>query len=73
MRYLPATVRSTIWKKDVTVIGDFAADLACPTPLFDLSASLYRAALAMGHGDADTAAVCAVLERMAGIERGKPT
>ena len=73
MRYVPATVRSTIWKKDVAVIGEFAADLACPTPLFDLSASLYRAALAMGYGDADTAAVCAVLERMAGIERGKPT
>jgi hypothetical protein len=35
-------------------------------------ASLYRAALAMGYGDADTASVCAVLERMAGIERGKP-
>jgi 3-hydroxyisobutyrate dehydrogenase-like beta-hydroxyacid dehydrogenase len=72
-RYLPATVRSTVWKKDVTVIGEFAAGLACPTPLFDLSASLYRAALAMGHGAEDTASVCAVLERMAGIERGEPT
>jgi 3-hydroxyisobutyrate dehydrogenase-like beta-hydroxyacid dehydrogenase len=68
--YLPATMRSSTWKKDMTVIGDFAAGLACPTPLFDLSASLYTAALAMGHGAEDTAAVCAVLERMAGIERG---
>jgi 3-hydroxyisobutyrate dehydrogenase-like beta-hydroxyacid dehydrogenase len=71
-RYWPATVRSTIWKKDVSVIGEFAAGLACPTPLFDLSASLYRAALAMGYADADTASVCAVLERMAGLERGRP-
>lgn len=67
--YLPATMRSSTWKKDMTVIGDFASGLACPTPLFDLSASLYTAALAMGHGAEDTAAVCAVLEKMAGVER----
>jgi 3-hydroxyisobutyrate dehydrogenase-like beta-hydroxyacid dehydrogenase len=47
--YLPATMRSATWKKDMTVIGEFASGLACPTPLFDLSASLYTAALAMGH------------------------
>jgi 3-hydroxyisobutyrate dehydrogenase-like beta-hydroxyacid dehydrogenase len=70
--YLPATMRSSTWKKDMTVIGDFASGLACPTPLFDLSASLYTAALAMGHGAEDTAAVCAVLERMAGLARPVP-
>jgi 3-hydroxyisobutyrate dehydrogenase-like beta-hydroxyacid dehydrogenase len=69
-KYLPASMRSSTWKKDMAVIGDFAGMLACPTPLFDLSASLYTAALAMGHGAEDTAAVCAVLERMAGIGRG---
>jgi 3-hydroxyisobutyrate dehydrogenase-like beta-hydroxyacid dehydrogenase len=69
-KYLPATMRSATWKKDMTVIGEFAAGLDCPTPLFDLSATLYTAALAMGRGAEDTAAVCAVLERMAGIERG---
>jgi 3-hydroxyisobutyrate dehydrogenase-like beta-hydroxyacid dehydrogenase len=68
--YLPATMRSSTWKKDMTVIGDFASGLACPTPLFDLSASLYTAALAMGHGAEDTAAVCAALEKMAGVKRG---
>ena len=67
--YLPATMRSSTWKKDMTVIGDFAAALGCPTPLFDLSASLYTAALAAGHGAEDTAAVCAVLEQMAGLSR----
>ena len=30
--YLPATMRSRTWKKDMTVIGDFAASLDCPTP-----------------------------------------
>jgi 3-hydroxyisobutyrate dehydrogenase-like beta-hydroxyacid dehydrogenase len=67
--YLPATMRSTTWKKDLTVIGAFAADLACPTPLFSLAATLHAAALAMGRGEEDSAAVCAVLERMAGLER----
>jgi L-threonate 2-dehydrogenase len=67
--YLPATARLAIFKKDLTVIGDFASGLICPTPLFDLSASLYTAALAMRHDAEDTAAVCAVLEKMAGLER----
>jgi putative dehydrogenase len=68
-RYVPATMRSTTWKKDLTVIGEFASDLGCPTPLFDLAATLHAATLAMGHGEDDTAAVCAALERMAGVER----
>jgi L-threonate 2-dehydrogenase len=68
-RYLPATMRSTIWKKDLTVIGEFASSLGCPTPLFGLAAALHAAALAMGHGEEDSAAVCAALERMAGLDR----
>jgi 3-hydroxyisobutyrate dehydrogenase-like beta-hydroxyacid dehydrogenase len=69
--YLPATMRSSTWKKDMDVIGDFASGLACPTPLFDLSATLYTSALALGRGAEDTAAVCAVLERMAGLQRAR--
>lgn len=69
--YLPATMRSTTWQKDMTVIGEFAADVACPTPLFDLSGTLYKSALAMGRGAEDTAAVCAVLEKMASLQRPK--
>lgn len=68
-RYLPATMRSTTWKKDLTVIGEFASELGCPTPLFGLSSALHAATLAMGHGAEDTAAVCAVLEQMAGVRR----
>ena len=67
--YLPATARLAIFKKDLTVIGEFASGLACPTPLFDLSASLYRGALAMGRDAEDSAAVCAVLEKLAALER----
>jgi 3-hydroxyisobutyrate dehydrogenase len=67
--YLPATMRSTTWKKDLTVIGEFASSVGCPTPLFGLAATLHAATLAMGHGEEDSAAVCAALERMAGLER----
>jgi 3-hydroxyisobutyrate dehydrogenase-like beta-hydroxyacid dehydrogenase len=67
--YLPATMRSTTWKKDLTVIGEFASDVGCPAPLFGLATTLHAAALAMGHGEEDTAAVCAALEKMAGVER----
>ena len=67
--YLPATMRSSTWKKDLSVIGEFASDVGCPTPLFGLAATLHAAMLAMGHGEDDTAAVCATLERMAGVVR----
>ncbi len=67
--YLPATMRSTTWKKDLTVIGGFAADLGCPTPLFGLATTLHEATLAAGHGAEDSAAVCATLEKMAGLKR----
>jgi len=67
--YLPATMRSTTWTKDLTVIGGFAATLACPTPLFNLSASLHAGVLASGRGPEDTAAVCEVLAEMAGLDR----
>jgi putative dehydrogenase len=67
--YLPATMRSTTWVKDLTVIGEFASALACPTPLFSLSASLHAGVLATGHGAEDTAAVCEVYVELAGLER----
>ena len=67
--YLPATARGTMFEKDIAVIGDFAADLRCPTPLFDLAASMCTAALAMGHGAEDIAAMCEVYAQMAGLER----
>jgi L-threonate 2-dehydrogenase len=67
--YLPATMRSSTWKKDLTVIGEFASDVGCPTPLFGLASALHAATLAMGHAEEDSAAVCATLERMAGVMR----
>jgi L-threonate 2-dehydrogenase len=51
------------------IIGEFASGLDCPTPLFTLTNAYYEAAVAMGRGEEDTAAVCAVLEQMAGLKR----
>lgn len=67
--YLPATMRSSTWKKDLTVIGEFASGVGCPTPLFGLASTLHAATLAMGHEAEDSAVVCKALEMMAGIER----
>jgi 3-hydroxyisobutyrate dehydrogenase-like beta-hydroxyacid dehydrogenase len=69
-RYTPPTMRIAMWQKDMAVIGEFAASLGCPVPLFNATQPYYTAAMAHGLGGEDTAAVCAVLERMAGIGRG---
>jgi 3-hydroxyisobutyrate dehydrogenase-like beta-hydroxyacid dehydrogenase len=67
--YSEATMKNEVWQKDMTIIGDFARRLDCPTPLFAASAPIYNAAMAMGLGKEDTGAVCAVLEEMAGRPR----
>jgi hypothetical protein len=39
--------------------------------MFDATVPVYAKAMRSGHGEHDTAAVCAVLEKMAGVKRGK--
>jgi 3-hydroxyisobutyrate dehydrogenase-like beta-hydroxyacid dehydrogenase len=70
-RYDTPTMTVAVWQKDMQVIGEFAAALACPTPLFGATGPIYAAALAAGHAADDTASVCAVLEARAGVKRGK--
>jgi len=70
--YSEASMKIDVWQKDVKVIGEFAAKLGCPTPLFSAAQPIYAAAMAQGHALEDTAAVCAVLEEMARVERPKP-
>ncbi len=67
--YDGATMKNEVWQKDLSIIGAFARDLGCPVPLFAASGEIYAAAMAQGHGLRDTAAVCAVLEAMAGVTR----
>ena len=62
-RYRPATMKIEVWQKDMQVIGDMARAVGSPMPLFNACGPLFDAAMARGYGDADTAAVCEVLER----------
>jgi len=63
------TMRNSTWQKDMKVIGEYAASVGCPTPLFCATEPIYRAAVSTGYAEQDTGAVCAVLEAMAGIKR----
>ncbi|MEA2929950.1 MAG: hypothetical protein QOG38_2378 [Hyphomicrobiales bacterium] len=63
------TMRISTWQKDMKVIGEYAASVGCPTPLFSATEPIYRAALSTGYADQDTGSVCAVLEAMAGVKR----
>ncbi len=69
-RYDRPTMKISLWQKDMDVIGSFAQALGVPTPLFSATLPIYAAAMATGYGDEDTAATCAVLEAMAGLQRG---
>jgi L-threonate 2-dehydrogenase len=55
--------------KDLDIIGEFTADLHCPAPLFAAAVQFYYPGAAQGHCGQDTGTVCAVLEKLAGIER----
>ncbi|HPU51799.1 MAG TPA: NAD(P)-dependent oxidoreductase [Burkholderiaceae bacterium] len=60
-----ATMKVDVWGKDMAIIGESLAELKLPAPLFAACVPIYQAALAQGHAMHDTAAVYAVLERMA--------
>ncbi|MCW6511186.1 NAD(P)-dependent oxidoreductase [Hyphomicrobiales bacterium BP6-180914] len=59
------TIRTHL--KDLAIIGDFVQELNSPTPLFSAAAQIYHAGAAQGRDMQDTAAVCAVLEGLAGL------
>jgi putative dehydrogenase len=67
--YDAATMKISVWQKDMDVIGGFARKIGVPTPMFDASSAIYAKARKSGHDNHDTAAVCAVLETMAGVKR----
>jgi 3-hydroxyisobutyrate dehydrogenase-like beta-hydroxyacid dehydrogenase len=68
-RYDDVTMKNEVWQKDMKIIGEFAARLGAPTPLFNASAAVYNAAMALVYAKQDTGAVCAVMETMAGLRR----
>jgi 3-hydroxyisobutyrate dehydrogenase-like beta-hydroxyacid dehydrogenase len=67
--YSAATMKVGVWQKDMKIIGEFARELECPTPLFAASTAIYNAAMAAGFAEQDTASVCAVLEGWARARR----
>ena len=67
--YSSATMKVGVWQKDMKIIGEFARELDCPTPLFAATTAVYNAAMALGFAESDTAAVCAVLEKWATLRR----
>jgi 3-hydroxyisobutyrate dehydrogenase-like beta-hydroxyacid dehydrogenase len=69
--YSDVTMKCSVWQKDMDVIGAFAKEMRVPTPLFTATLPVYAAALKSGHGEDDTAAVCAVLEAKAKVKRRK--
>jgi 3-hydroxyisobutyrate dehydrogenase-like beta-hydroxyacid dehydrogenase len=64
--YSKASMKLDVWQKDLTLIAQLAHIAGSPTPLFTAAVPLYTAAISVGREDDDTAAVHAVLERMAG-------
>jgi len=68
-RYDDPSMKVSVWQKDMSVIGEFARQIGCPTPMFDATVPIYDKAMKTGHADDDTASVCAVLEQMARVKR----
>lgn len=69
--YTEATMKMDVWQKDIQVIGEFANQLDCPTPLFSAGTEIYKMAMEQGMNKLDTASVCRVLEGLADISRSK--
>ena len=68
-QYKDVTMKIDVWDKDMRVIGDYARKIKVPTPMFNASKPIYLKAQKSGLGAQDTAAVCAVLEKMAKVKR----
>ncbi|MGB9388243.1 MAG: NAD(P)-dependent oxidoreductase [Pseudolabrys sp.] len=71
-RYDDVTMKISVWDKDMQVIGDYARKIRVPTPIFNATKGIYLKAMKSGLGSRDTAAVCAVLEKMAKVKRKNP-
>ena len=59
-----ATMKVSIWQKDMRLIAAALEKLQVPAPLFAATVPIYNAAIGLGHGEHDTAAVFDVLARM---------
>jgi L-threonate 2-dehydrogenase len=65
-RWDEATMKVSVWQKDMKLIAAALAATETPAPLFSATLPIYNAAMGAGHADHDTAAVFDVLSRMCG-------
>lgn len=69
-RYDNVTATNKTHLKDLHIITEYGQEVRAPLPLFAAAAQYYYAAYEQGAADLDTASVCMVAERLAGIDRG---
>lgn len=67
-----ATMKVSVWQKDMRLIQEALVATDTAAPLFAACVPIYNAAMALGHGEHDTAAVYSVLEHMMGATAAKP-
>ena len=67
--YAQASATIDMFRKDLEIIGKFAAEIGCAAPLLAATGPIYNAAFAQGRAKEDAGSVCAVLEGLAGVER----
>jgi len=65
--YTAPMVTVDVFQKDLAIIADFARQYGAPVPLFSASIPFFAELAALGMGGYDTAAVIAVVRRMAGL------
>lgn len=66
--YLRMRGRYGMARKDVKIIGAYAAESECPAPLFQAAVQMHYSGLAQGFGDMDTATLYEVYKLASGLE-----
>jgi 3-hydroxyisobutyrate dehydrogenase-like beta-hydroxyacid dehydrogenase len=69
--WLDATMKISVWQKDMKLIAQALTQMQVPAPLFSATIPLYNAAVGMGHAENDTAAVYDVLSKMSSAPKNK--
>lgn len=69
--YPEAAMYALIVDKDATLIAELARTLRHPVPMLAAAVQQHVLAMAQGWADRDPASLCAMMERQAGVERGR--
>jgi 3-hydroxyisobutyrate dehydrogenase-like beta-hydroxyacid dehydrogenase len=69
--YLPATMKMSVWKKDIELIREMINDYQIDSPLFDITDQLYSRAEELELDELDTASVYEVLRASKSEKKGE--